>query len=108
MIIKRFRPIVLVAGALCSFNALADDSFHCGSSIIRVGQSSEEVAKKCGKPDSTETRIEPIRARNASGGTREVGQTSVEIWQYNRGGGKFPAQLTIEDGKVKKIELIKN
>ena len=104
----QIRLILLVAGALCSFSTLADDIFRCGSSIIRVGLSSQEVAKKCGQPDSKETRSEPILARNASGGTREIGQTSVEIWQYSRGAGKFPAVLTIEEGKIKKIELIKD
>lgn len=101
----RLSLIFVFLGIFASSMAAAD-SFRCGSSIIQVGMAASEVAKKCGAPKSKETRTVPILARNAGGGTRQVGETTVEVWRYRRGNVSFPAELTIEEGKVKKVELI--
>ncbi len=49
---------------------------------------------------------EPIRARNAGGGSRIIGTTIVERWTYSRAQGQFPALLHVEEGRVKRIEFL--
>jgi Protein of unknown function (DUF2845) len=90
--------------AIVVSEALAD-TLRCGSKLVEEGESAQAVLAKCGEPASKEVRTEDVRARNASGGTRVVGTTKVEIWRYDRGSGKFPAILTFEDGVLKKLEF---
>ncbi|MBD8898601.1 DUF2845 domain-containing protein [Rhodanobacter sp. DHG33] len=46
------RWIVLVAGLLLAFQALAMDSMRFGSKVITVGDSEEKVVAVAGKPES--------------------------------------------------------
>jgi hypothetical protein len=46
------RWIVLVAGLLLAFQALAVDSMRFGSRVVTVGDSEEKVIAVAGKPES--------------------------------------------------------
>jgi len=96
----------LLAMLAASFSVGAQGVFRCGSSIVDTGLTVAELLGKCGEPDAKEVTVEPIRARNPGGGSREVGTTTIERWTYNRGRGQFPVLLTIEGGSVKRIEFL--
>ena len=65
-------------------------SMRCGTEIVRVGDPTMEVIQKCGEPD-----------------LRELIKTNgliVEKWTYNCGSVRFMRILTIQGGKVHRIE----
>jgi hypothetical protein len=86
--------------------AAADDSLVCRNSIVSLGMTTAEVTSKCGEPTNKNAEQVPIQARTARGGTIVIGQTTVERWLYDRGTGRFPAELVFEEGKLKTIELL--
>jgi hypothetical protein len=97
--------LTALAGGLLTLSGAAAESFRCGTNLIREGMTAAEIEAKCGAPDAREVVEEPILARNARGGTFQVGVTTIERWTYDRGAGRFEAHLTIEDGVAKTIEL---
>jgi hypothetical protein len=66
----------------CLFTAevAAEDTVRCGSKIVRVGMTSAEVLKYCGKPSSKE-----VEEHNVLNAGRVVGTTQLHIWTYDRG-----------------------
>jgi len=98
--------VALFAVAIVPTLGNAQDTFRCGNELVSPGLSAEEVVAKCGQPDEKEVTEEPIRARNAGGGSRVIGTAIVEHWTYARGQGQFPALLRIEEGELKSVELL--
>jgi hypothetical protein len=94
-------PLLLL---LSSGSTLADEYMRCGSHLVSRSDPLEEFIKKCGEPTSKDIQVQDIRAPSAAGGRHTVGQTTVEVWTYDRGPQKFPMIVTVVDGKVKKIE----
>ena len=78
--------IVLVA-----VPALADmvTSAKCGTKIVQIGDTKDQVLAKCGQP----TTISPGRR---GGG---------EVWYYNPGSGKFTGIARFTGSKLTSIEL---
>jgi hypothetical protein len=100
--------ILALCAAVCGASLARAETLRCGSRLVAPGETATEVLAKCGKPTSVTVIKEPIRARNATGGTRIVGETHVEIWRYDRGSGKFPALLKFEEGVLKVLEFEKS
>jgi hypothetical protein len=81
------------------------ETFRCGKWIIDQDVRREELLQKCGTPSSRTSRVEDVRAPNVyTGGNNKVGETVVETWVYELGGGKSPMVVTLVDGEVKKVE----
>jgi hypothetical protein len=81
------------------------ETFRCGKWIIGQDVTLEELLQKCGTPASRASRVEDVRAPNGyTGGNTKVGETVIETWVYDLGSGKSPMEVTIVDGRVKKIE----
>ena len=100
-------PVLAVfACAALAGPADAREMFRCNGSIVRTGQTIPEVLARCGEPDSRESAAVPIRAIGRHGGSYVVGTATVEYWVYERRGGQFPAYLTFDQGRLRKIELI--
>jgi hypothetical protein len=97
--------LVIAALTLCA--SAHADTLRCGSSLIQEGMSQSYVVEKCGAPDSKMELTEPVYARRPDGFTYKVGEAMQEIWRYKRGSGKFPAVMTFQDGKLKKLEFEK-
>ncbi len=76
----------------------ARDTLRCGSKIVRVGLTMEEVLKLCGEPQTREIETVPVRS-----GNRVTGTTESQVWIYQRSGGK-PASLTFDQNKLVRIE----
>ncbi|MFO7288124.1 MAG: DUF2845 domain-containing protein [Gammaproteobacteria bacterium] len=104
----RLHVPVLVAFACAASVDFADarEMFRCNGSIVRTGQTIPEVLARCGEPDSRESAAVPVRAIGRLGGSYVVGTATVEYWVYRRRGGQFPAYLTFDQGRLRKIELI--
>jgi hypothetical protein len=87
-------------------SAHAYGSLRCKGQLIDVGDSVSEVLSLCGEPSERIVTRVPVRVGNALGFTRATGYTASEQLIYERGWGKFPAVLYIDDGKVRRIEYL--
>ena len=97
---------VALAGSL-ALDASAEDSMRCRNGrLINVGMASAEVTAKCGEPQSRMVEEIPVRARLPNGNVVQTGMTHAERWIYQRGPGQFDAQLTFEDDKLVRIDLL--
>ncbi len=83
------------------------DTLRCGNSLISVGITQSEVLQKCGEPDGRVERSEPVYGRYPNGNTYVAGNTTQQVWHYQRRSGQFPADLTFEAGVLKKIDFEK-
>jgi len=93
-------PLVVMART-----AIADESMRCGSWIVAVPVSAEELLRKCGDPLKREVKTEDIHAPGRSGvGSRTIGTTTTEKWTYNSDGQSLPMIVTVVDGKVTRID----
>ncbi len=99
--IAAFAFAVVFAGS-----ADARELFRCNGSIVQTGQTIPEVLARCGEPDARESTAVPIRALGRRGGSYVVGTAVVEHWVYERCGGQFPAYLTFDQGRLRRIEFI--
>ena len=79
--------------------ASAKDTFRCGSKIVNVGMTSDEVLKYCGKPTSTEVEEHDVRS-----GGRVVGKTQLNRWIYDRGTVGKPKILEFDQDKLISIK----
>ena len=99
--------LAAVVGAGFSFATQADDTMRCRNGrLINVGMMAAEVTARCGQPQSRTTEEIPVRARLPSGNVVQTGTTRAERWVYQRGQGQFDAQLTFEDDKLVRIDLL--
>jgi hypothetical protein len=81
------------------------DNWRCSNVLISKGDATDKVLDKCGEPTGRETVTEPVYARNANGGTRQIGVVERELWDYDRS-NRIPVRLTFEEGKVTRIEYL--
>ncbi|RPI59685.1 MAG: DUF2845 domain-containing protein [Lysobacterales bacterium] len=87
--------------------ASADDVVRCRNGrLVNVGMVSAEVVARCGEPRSRTVEEIPVRARLPNGAVIQTGTTKAERWIYRRGQGQFDAQLTFEDDKLVRIDLL--
>ena len=74
------------------------DSFRCGRTLVKVGESSNALMKKCGHPLTKFSSRETI---NDHGRMVQVG---VSNWVYERN-GKKDMIVSVRSGAVIKIEV---
>lgn len=94
----------LLAGltvVLFSMTALADSMYRCPSGLVYVGDSTEEVKRKCGPPHARNEGYATIEQQLRTGATRWVRVRVVE-WRYAPY-GKFPRLLIFRDGRLVNI-----
>jgi hypothetical protein len=89
--------------AAIAVSAQADETFRCGKWVISSDLTVEELANKCGPPTTQVSRTEDIKARN-HGLLIKNGETTTQIWTYDRGTQAAPMVVTIVDGRIKTIE----
>jgi hypothetical protein len=98
----RLAPVVLCA---CVALAQADESFRCGKWVVNSSMLLEEFTTKCGKPTYQESKTEDVLVRNRNTGLMiKTGETTAEIWTYDRGSLASPMVVTIVDGRIKSID----
>ena len=79
-------------------------SLRCKGKIIDPGMSMAKVLALCGEPRVRIIEQAPVRSRNFTGFSRFAGVAFTEIWEYDRGWGKFPAILRFQDETLKRVE----
>ncbi len=91
------RGFIFTIFILMSGNLLAD-SFRCGSSLVKTGDSSNKLMKKCGNPVRTYNTYETINDH----GRRY--SANVSNWVYERT-GKKDMIVSLRNGEVVKMQV---
>jgi hypothetical protein len=101
------RCALAVAATALVFASRAEDSMRCQNGrLINVGMMAAEISGRCGQPRSRTVEEIPVHARTRTGNVVQTGTTRAERWIYERGQGQFDAQLTFEDDKLVRIDLL--
>jgi len=79
-------------------------SLRCKGKIIDTGITMAKVLALCGPPKARIIEQAPVRSRTATGFSRFIGVSYTELWEYDRGWGKFPAVLRFQDEILKRVE----
>ena len=103
---NRFFISILLFALVHAGSAHAYGSLRCTGQLIDAGDSVSEVLSLCGEPAERIVTQVPVPVGNAIGFTRAAGYTASEQLIYDRGWGKFPAVMFIDDGKVQRIEYL--
>ncbi len=104
MIAVLYRTAVLTILLLCAGAADAHGSLRCKGRIVDVGDTAAKVLALCGEPASRVVTTVPVRAAVQTGFTRFAGFATSEQWIYDRGYGKFPAVLFLDDGRIRRVD----
>ena len=75
-----------------------DGDFRCGSIIVSVGMSRDDVLQNCGEPASKV--VDPVIVRQ---GVQYAGTTPIEHWTYTS--GAITRVLTFDQGKLVSIDV---
>ena len=108
MVMYKASITIITIAALLLFCADADayGSLRCKGRLINVGDSAAEVLSLCGEPSNRLVTQVPVRQGSVFGFSRFAGFASTEQWVYDRGWGRFPAVLHIDDGEIRRIEYL--
>jgi hypothetical protein len=87
----------------------ADRSIQCDGGIVSAGDSKVDLLGKCGPPALREARGEERAAGLVARDGVGLAQTrvlfvGVEVWTYDFGPRRFVQYVTIENGKVARVE----
>jgi hypothetical protein len=96
------NKFLIIAVSLMLAAPVSAETLRCGSKIVDVGMSMDEVKKYCGKPSSTAIEEHDVRS-----GNRVVGKTELHIWRYNRSSGQSTAVLEFDREKLMSIKYVK-
>jgi len=91
------RVAVGLACIAAAATATADESFRCGSRIIKTGMTRTEVRQYCGAPAAEDVEIQDVRS-----GNQVVGKTTVYRWTYKFAGAE--RLLEFDEDTLKSIE----
>jgi Protein of unknown function (DUF2845) len=98
------RSAVCIVVAWLPLAAAADEKFRCGNWIASSSMSVSDLLQKCGEPAWRSKETTDVTTRNANNGLMvKVGQTTKEIWTYDRG-PNADMVVTIVDGRIKSID----
>jgi hypothetical protein len=96
------------AALLLATPALADDDvLRCGGKLVSPGVTIDYVLAQCGEPQERIKETVPQMGRRANGTTFVTGEIEVEEWTYDRGSSRFPAVLRFEEGKLVRVEFLR-
>jgi hypothetical protein len=86
--------------------ARADGGFRCGSGrVVRNGETEDDVAGKCGDPDTVNSWSE-LRTESYWDGTRTLERQVVIVfdeWEYNLGPHRLIRYVTFEQGHLVRV-----
>ena len=95
-----YKALVLT-GLIMFASSASAETLRCGSKIVNVGMTMDDVRKYCGKPSSTSVEEHDVRS-----GNRVVGKTQLNIWRYNRSSGQKTAVLEFDLEKLMSISYV--
>jgi hypothetical protein len=106
----RYELITAAAVMVAIATPVHGETIRCGSSVVNESVTVEELVRKCGEPTSRRSEEEDVRVRtpnDLNSNTRKIGTTVTEYWTYDRGGQAPPVLVTIRDGKVRSIQVVR-
>lgn len=89
---------VLLSAVILFSSVTEADSFRCGRKLVKEGDSSSVLVKKCGKPARKFSSKETVT---------DLGRQSkvaVSNWVYERG-GKKDMIVSVRSGTIVKVEV---
>ncbi len=92
------NKIILYALLFMGCSNTVADSFRCGRTLVKEGDSSNMLIKKCGKPVRTFSSKEKVTDHGRQS------RVSVSNWVYDRK-GKRDMVVSVHSGTVVKIEV---
>jgi Protein of unknown function (DUF2845) len=104
----RLLALVLLLGAAGVGHA---DSFKCGTEVVSIGDTRDQVMAKCGNPYNIErgTAIVPpvawVNGVPVSAGDTPI-EVPVELWLYNFGPTQPMRRVRFASGRVVAIEIL--
>ena len=96
------RTIVALIAMLAVSGLTASDTIRCGTKIVKVGMTTADVLRYCGKPSSKEVEDHAVHS-----GIRVTGMTQLNRWTYKRGSGGKPIVFEFDQNKLINIEHLK-
>ena len=112
--LQRMAIVLLILGTLPPATATARDSLRCGSRLVEVGDTPQEVRELCGAPAHiyTEERYPDAwisRYEYDPYGRPRLpylvqGPVHYERWTYDFGTNRLPYYLHFENGRLDRIE----
>ncbi len=78
------------------------DCIRCSSRLVCTGETTGDVAVKCGQPSYTE-RVQVDASGNVLVGNVNIATEAVDVWYYNCGEGRFNRTLYFRAGVLDRI-----
>ena len=119
MPINNIYVIVILALLCFSSNAFGDNAFRCGTRLVTVEDTREDVIYKCGEPTSVDSWEEERIQRDFRSYQEYDPRTDryqwyrepflvnvkvkIELWTYNLGSTQLIRYLRFENGAIKEI-----
>lgn len=98
------KLFIILALLFLTSSADAGDTLRCGSALISIGCTAGEVLYKCGEPASGSQR-ESVTI-NGHRSYRTIITNSIEDWIYNFGPNRFQYLITMENGRVIRLQSL--
>jgi hypothetical protein len=112
--------LVAIIAILCTSGIVdADSAFRCGTQLVSLKDTRDDVLRICGDPSSVDSWVEErilrdfrsVRDYDPRTGRDEWNrepflvkvQVNVELWTYNLGSTQFIRYLRFENGIIKEI-----
>ena len=100
------KPAGLVVLTLAMLFAVSAHAMHCGTRIVKEGDSAPDVLRRCGEPEHVEQSVD-YRYRSAYYGyAPNLVPVTIEVWTYNFGPNRLMRRLRFEDGELKSIRTL--
>lgn len=99
-----FRNGALQREDSLGYGFAGDSPGACTPASLEQGLSEFEVITRCGEPLSRRTQWRAYSARSAAGVAQVQGLMPVETWLYDFGNRHFRRELTIENGRVTRVD----
>lgn len=103
---KRTITLTLAAALGLATSAQAMGPLRCDGRLIDRGASAAHVLYQCGEPEAMFSHTGPVRSATRGGFAQMAGYYVSEIWVYDRGVGRFPAELHFRDGILRRIDYL--
>ena len=99
---------IAILAALTAVQPAFAEGFRCGQRIATPDMSVAELLDACGEPTTKTVEVVEVSGPNAQGaGNIKRGTVTVETWTYDRGSQASAMVVTIEDGKIRKMERVR-
>lgn len=83
---------------------MTQDSMRCGTQLVNIGDTQDEILKKCGKPYALRDMFNPNAPQQIVGDQPVDYRPNIQ-WVYHPGYGQFDNVLVFEGGQLSQIKV---